>query len=856
MIATTVSLVAPASASGVEIGAVASGIADFFGWVDSMYSAFESLDSTMENSGFYDALDRETSAYCSDADTATGGRYPYHRWGGAFLPSNQRCDYCGVEYSTYKALLSRGYGGFTDSFPAGLNATSNGVSAAGVGFEMSMSSCDTDFWQTINVYEKARIADVGQFMLLGAEASTTGFYGLTICQSETGAKYLALADVSSLLPYTAVDLPLGEFVTLSAPLLVYEYNSNSHWICYLSYADFHLDAVAGLLDATCCYMTSTTCVESITAGSTSTGFGYTYPDFTNYYSVTSTGGEAVFSASGHAVGYRNRGSSRRCYSANPLYHDCTKDYPHDTRCTSLTAALNEWNEKHLIESGSPTINYYISPVGTEDTYYHPGLYDEETLVYTDPVTGMEYLTTGWTYDYLTRCYSLTMGDTFVIGDTTITRIDLTYGDDVLTVDHYDASGNLVQTDTYNYVVASGSECGLNGHSYTYENVIDATCIAPGERKFTCSVCGDEYAEEIPQIDHVYADYTVTHDPTCTSKGISSYSCSACGGAFTELLDALGHDWQPTAATEEAYVMPDDVNCPDCHGTVFSHVRHDSEIIAGGKNLCDLSILKPGFSSRYLYLSAVGAGYLEFVAPAGLSSSGYYNSGIPLKDFASGLTAGETYTLSFLSEGGFDYIYLDGVKVSWHSGASLVITEAMLNSSVVFYGPRTDGTQTEAVTSQIFDFQIELGSEATEYEPYDPEMIEIVPPLYIFTCSDSNCGAVWTEEAEFRGASVTFSCTRCGAEKIEVEEKPIEEEGWFDWIGKQFRTLISAIVNGLASGLEFLLSEVIVTTVSWLINIVEWVFGLFDSSSLTEWFNWFDDSNPAFSEWSEQTVWGS
>lgn len=298
-------------------------------------------------------------------------------------------------------------------------------------------------------------------------------------------------------------------------------------------------------------------------------------------------------------------------------------------------------------------------------------------------------------------------------------------------------------------------------------------------------------------------------------------------------------------------MPHSVRCPDCFGTEYSYEFQDLEV-KYGKNLFDLSRVKthPPLPTA-TWISSVNVEEHSFVISPptnGFAESGYRTIGV-LSDLTSFLEPDTSYVITFSIESGYNFVYLVGSGRMWYSGQALILTEADLSEQITFYGNRDTDCRVEFI-------QIEKGSVATAYEPFDAEYIELVPPLYHFTCSSSDCGTVWTEEAEFQGASVTFSCTRCGAEKIEVEEKPIEEEGWFDWIGKQFRTLISAIVNGFASGLEFLLSEVIVTTVSWLINIVEWVFGLFDSASLTEWFNWFDDSNPAFSEWSEQTVWGS
>lgn len=211
-----------------------------------------------------------------------------------------------------------------------------------------------------------------------------------------------------------------------------------------------------------------------------------------------------------------------------------------SRPTSVMDVIDQWNKDNPISTNSTTINYYIMPTGTEDLY-SPALYDEEELVYTDPVTGTEYLTNGWTYDYLTRCYTLDMADGFTIGDAAIDTIKLTYGDELLTVDHY-SGGSLIRSDEYNYVMASGSECGLNGHSYTYENIKEPTCTAMGERKYTCSVCGDQYAENVPASGHTHV-FSILKEATCTAAGIGLYSCSSCGSEYTESIPATNHTGQ-------------------------------------------------------------------------------------------------------------------------------------------------------------------------------------------------------------------------------------------------------------------------------------------------------------------------
>lgn len=84
----------------------------------------------------------------------------------------------------------------------------------------------------------------------------------------------------------------------------------------------------------------------------------------------------------------------------------------------------------------------------------------------------------------------------------------------------------------------------------------------------------------------------------------------------------------------------------------------------------------------------------------------------LRHYAPELVVGQTYTLSANSTGNYKYIFLSGEYGGvWNFGKSVVMTDAMLNSTVVWY---SNGDDTPAT---VGDIQIELGATATAYEPY-------------------------------------------------------------------------------------------------------------------------------------------
>jgi len=217
-----------------------------------------------------------------------------------------------------------------------------------------------------------------------------------------------------------------------------------------------------------------------------------------------------------------------------------------TRTGSLMQTINNYNVDNSVVDNSSNVNYYISPKSyvtelPDDTIdieqcYSPQSYDEETLVFTEPVTGAQILTSGWTYDYTTRTYDIDVpsGTTTDAYGVDITRIELIYGDEAVTYNYYLADDTLAQSDEYAYVMVSGDEnFGTGGSSEEPDEPED-----PGE----------DPEEETHK--HSYTD-TVTTEPTCEAPGIRKYTCDECGDSYTEKIDAAGHTWtvKQSVATE-------------------------------------------------------------------------------------------------------------------------------------------------------------------------------------------------------------------------------------------------------------------------------------------------------------------
>ena len=88
------------------------------------------------------------------------------------------------------------------------------------------------------------------------------------------------------------------------------------------------------------------------------------------------------------------------------------------------------------------------------------------------------------------------------------------------------------------------EPGCTTHTYG-EWVItkNATCVAEGSKKRTCTVCGVEEVETIPATGvHTYGEWKVTKQATCTADGTKTKTCTGCGATQSQVIAKLGHSF--------------------------------------------------------------------------------------------------------------------------------------------------------------------------------------------------------------------------------------------------------------------------------------------------------------------------
>ena len=149
-----------------------------------------------------------------------------------------------------------------------------------------------------------------------------------------------------------------------------------------------------------------------------------------------------------------------------------------------------------------------------------------------------------------------------------------------------------------------------------EIITEATCTEEGEKKFTCSICGDEKTEKVSATGHRHTEIRnkkeatcketgysgdtwckdcgkkilsgqtiaktenhswdagkVTTKATCTEEGEKTFTCSICGDEKTEKVSATGHQHTEIRNKKEATCKEEgysgDTWCKDCGKKILS-----------------------------------------------------------------------------------------------------------------------------------------------------------------------------------------------------------------------------------------------------------------------------------------------
>lgn len=536
-------------------------------------SAYDIIAWTMSEANkhadyFYDAImDEFRDDYCVDAPNNRHNFIQQLSQDGNEYGLYYMCSYCG---DRAHSLFSTVEDEYIATLPDGISVSNSGVTAYGTGYTYTTDSTYEELgdllWHKFDIYTAAANAELGQYMPITASGMQKLAGLKKVTNTNTGLDALMMYSISEksdyMKPYSPGTIPFQEFVSFSSfytettsTFTTTGYsNTFSNWplFVYLNYSDAY--AAYEQLEITSGYIHYLLPETYIDPNFVSSSTSYYMPiAFCNLGRISIENG--VIEVLDCEVMMENQTGTSSYYRSFPLVP--TKilldiaDYPATTRTGSLMQTINNYNVDNSVVDNSSNVNYYIAPksyiseLGDNpidlDNCVSPSMYDEETLVFTVPGLGGQILTTGWTYNYTTRTYDISVAP----GTTTdgygvdITQIELVYGDDIVSVTGYTADGTAVMSEEYAYVMVSGDETFGTGGSSGDDNT--------GDDNTGDDTTGDADEETHK---HSYTD-TVTTEPTCEAPGIRKYTCDECGDSYTEKISATGHTWtvKQSVATE-------------------------------------------------------------------------------------------------------------------------------------------------------------------------------------------------------------------------------------------------------------------------------------------------------------------
>lgn len=141
------------------------------------------------------------------------------------------------------------------------------------------------------------------------------------------------------------------------------------------------------------------------------------------------------------------------------------------------------------------------------------------------------------------------------------------------------------------------------HLWLSEDVVPATCYAPGSANYYCRYThnlidkGCTQFEEhtkynvLPQLSHSYS-VTFYQELTHTQDGITTYTCSNCGDSYTETIQAEGHSFELVSERDASCTESggEFLRCSKCGYEIFNETSpalgHDLEEISSTEADCE------------------------------------------------------------------------------------------------------------------------------------------------------------------------------------------------------------------------------------------------------------------------------
>ena len=266
-------------------------------------------------------------------------------------------------------------------------------------------------------------------------------------------------------------------------------------------------------------------------------------------------------------------------------------------------------------SSRPTCLYVnCGIIGDDGTINNIGtqtIVNEASDIFYNPITNTSYDISGWTFDYSTRTYNITL-----------------VNDNSVTVEYADNSVNIVEGDTiYNIYYLVDEDTLQSGcvHSFDCEHTTLPSCILSGVDTYTCSLCGKSYTESVSAVGHTWAvkqNVQTQYDENgeLVTEGYTLYECSVCGEQYKStdgIPPSSGNNDSPGSSGETLSWL-DKIYQKLCDiliaiGAIESpDINVEVEVVEGEVQETQESWFTK-FISKFSFLSSIGNIYKQLVA---------------------------------------------------------------------------------------------------------------------------------------------------------------------------------------------------------------------------------------------------
>ena len=168
---------------------------------------------------------------------------------------------------------------------------------------------------------------------------------------------------------------------------------------------------------------------------------------------------------------------------------------------------------------------------------------------------------------------------------------------------------------------------LHYHNYQAEILTPSTCSTQGTVRYTCSICGDQYEDDLPTTPHSYGS-PVEIPASHTNAGYLRYTCTECGYVYDEkIADIIPHSWSVDEKDAETALRP--MTC-ECGGTGYELQAAD---VTSGESSPDTSVKNSRLGKNHTddvwNITGITAGtydvYLQGCTQTG-NQDAYWNAG--------------------------------------------------------------------------------------------------------------------------------------------------------------------------------------------------------------------------------------